>query len=72
LQSLGQVDWTRDNIAAAMKATLAEFGLKMPKLAMPVRLLVFGSGQTPSVDAMLAAMPAAVVLNRLEQGSGGA
>jgi len=72
LQSLGQVDWTRDNIAAAMKATLAEFGLKMPKLAMPVRLLVFGSGQTPSVDAMLAAMPAAVVLDRLEQGSGGA
>ena len=35
-----------------LKAT----GLKMPQLAVPVRLLVFGLEQTPSVDAMLAAL----------------
>jgi glutamyl-tRNA synthetase len=33
---------------------LAEHGLKMPQLAMPVRVLVMGTAQTPSVDAMLA------------------
>jgi glutamyl-tRNA synthetase len=48
-----------------MKSTLAEFSLKMGQLAIPVRLLVFGQAQTPSVDAMLAAMPRATVLERL-------
>ena len=46
-------DWSQSAIAAAMKATLAEFGLKMPALAMPVRVLVMGTPQTPSVDAVL-------------------
>ena len=58
-------DWTKDQIAAALKATLTGQGLKMPQLAVPVRLLVFGVAQTPSVDAMLALMPRAVVLARL-------
>ncbi len=46
-------EWSKEAIAAAMKATLAEFGLKMPALAMPVRVLVMGTPQTPSVDAVL-------------------
>jgi glutamyl-tRNA synthetase len=58
-------DWTKDAIAAALKATLAEHGLKMPQLAIPVRLKVFGTTQTPSVDAVLAAMPRETVLLRL-------
>ena len=58
-------DWTKDGIAAALKATLGAQGLKMPQLAVPVRLLVFGVAQTPSVDAMLALMPRPVVVARL-------
>ncbi len=58
-------DWTAAAIGAALKATLAGHGLKMPQLAVPVRLLVFGVSQTPSVDAMLAAMPRPTVLARL-------
>ncbi len=50
---LGQCEWSKEAIAAALKATLAEFGLKMPALAMPVRVLVMGTPQTPSVDAVL-------------------
>ena len=50
---LTQAEWSKEAIAAAMKATLAEFGLKMPALAMPVRVLVMGTPQTPSVDAVL-------------------
>lgn len=57
--------WTREAIAAALKETLAAHALKMPQLAVPVRLLVFGVAQTPSVDAMLAAMPRQTVLARL-------
>jgi glutamyl-tRNA synthetase len=37
----------------------------MPQLAIPVRLLVFGLAQTPSVDACLALMPREQVVARL-------
>ena len=53
-ERLRAIDWTAEAIAAALKQTLAEHGLKMPQLAMPVRVLVMGTPQTPSVDAMLA------------------
>ncbi len=62
---LASVEWGREAIAAALKATLAAHGLKMPQLAIPVRLLVFGVTQTPSLDATLAAMPRETVLRRL-------
>ena len=51
--AMAQCEWSKDSIAAALKATLAEFGIKMPALAMPVRVLVMGTPQTPSVDAVL-------------------
>ena len=50
---LAKVEWSKDAIAAALKETLTAFGLKMPALAMPVRVLVMGTPQTPSVDAVL-------------------
>ncbi len=62
---LESIDWTAAAIAAALKATLGEHGLKMPQLAVPVRLLVFGVAQTPSLDAMLAVMPRPTVVARL-------
>ena len=45
--------WERSAISAAFKETLAAHGLKMPKLAMPVRVLVTGEPQTPAIDATL-------------------
>ena len=45
--------WDKAAIAAAIKSTLGETGLKMPQLAMPVRVLVMGTAQTPSLDAVL-------------------
>ena len=42
------------SIAAAIKETLSAHGLKMPALAMPVRVLMLGTPQTPSLDAVLA------------------
>lgn len=50
---LAKVEWSKDAIAAALKETLTAFGLKMPALAMPVRVLVMGTPQSPSVDAVL-------------------
>ena len=63
---LAEVDWSRVAIAQAIKDSLAEHRLKMPQLAMPLRLLVCGRAQTPSVDAVLALFDRATVLQRLE------
>ncbi len=65
-ERLAQSAWDTASIAACFKATLAEHGLKMPQLATPVRLLVCGRAQTPSVDAVLALFDQSKVLERLQ------
>jgi glutamyl-tRNA synthetase len=59
--------WRRDDIGAAFKATLAQHKLKMPQLAMPVRLLVAGQTQTPAIDAVLELFGRETVLGRLDR-----
>ena len=63
---LSTAEWTAASIASALKETLAEHGLKMPQLAMPVRVLVMGTPQTPSVDATLALHRRENILQRLQ------
>ena len=60
-------EWNAAAISAAVKQTLAEHGLKMPQLAMPVRVLVMGTHQTPSLDAVLALHHQQKVLDRLRK-----
>jgi len=64
LQALA--DWDKAAIQQALKDTLAATGLKMPQLAVPVRVLVCGRAQTPSVDAVLALFDKKKVLERLQ------
>ena len=65
---LETVAWERSAIAAAFKETLAAHGLKMPGLAMPVRVLVCGETQTPAIDATLTLIGRDRVLARLRSG----
>jgi glutamyl-tRNA synthetase len=62
---LAAVDWDKGAIAAAIKETITAHGLKMPQLAMPVRVLVMGTAQTPSLDAVLALHHRDTVIERL-------
>jgi len=57
--------WDKPSISAAIKGVLASSGLKMPQLAMPVRVLVAGRTQTPSIDAVLQLLGRETVLARL-------
>ena len=57
--------WDKASIAAVLKEVLAQTGLKMPQLAMPVRVLVMGTPQTPSLDAVLSLCDREIVLARL-------
>ncbi|PZP91968.1 MAG: glutamate--tRNA ligase [Variovorax paradoxus] len=62
---LENVAWEKPAIAAALKEVLGAHGLKMPQLAMPVRVLVMGTAQTPSLDAVLALSTKKNVVERL-------
>ena len=57
--------WDKASISAAVKETIAAHGLKMPQLAIPVRVLACGRAQTPSVDAVLELFDKEILLNRL-------
>ncbi|KRH99859.1 glutamate--tRNA ligase [Curvibacter sp. PAE-UM] len=59
--------WDKASIAAAIKEVLTATGLKMPQLAMPVRVLVLGTPQTPSLDAVLELLPREKVQARLQR-----
>ncbi len=59
--------WDKAAISAALKAVLAAHGLKMPQLAMPVRVLVMGTAQTPSLDAVLELQSRDIVVARLQK-----
>lgn len=52
-QAFEGIEWNKESISATFKAVLKEQGLKMPQLAMPVRVLTVGVAHTPSVDAVL-------------------
>ncbi|MFN4326492.1 MAG: glutamate--tRNA ligase [Azonexus sp.] len=47
------VAWETPAINALIKETVSRHGLKMPKLAMPLRVILTGQTQTPSVDALI-------------------
>ncbi|MGV7209773.1 glutamate--tRNA ligase [Oxalobacteraceae bacterium A2-2] len=59
------VDWTREALSALLKEVLAANGLKMPQIAMPLRLIVTGQLQTPAIDAVLALFSREAIVARL-------
>jgi len=62
------VEWNKAALSAMMKEVLAAHSLKMPQLAMPLRLLLTGQLQTPAIDAVLELFGRDVVLARVQKG----
>jgi glutamyl-tRNA synthetase len=65
-EKLASCVWDKPSLAAAIKETLAVHSMKMPQLAMPVRVLLMGTAQTPSLDAVLELIARETVLQRLQ------
>ncbi len=59
--------WERAAINEAIKDVVKSSGLKMPQVAMPLRRLVTGRTQTPSIDAVLELIGRETVLMRLSR-----
>ena len=64
-EKLATCNWDKASIAAVIKEVLLANAIKMPQLAMPVRVLVMGTAQTPSLDAVLELSERDEVLRRL-------
>jgi len=64
-QTAAAIPWQRTAIAALNKQLITDFGIKLPQLAVPLRVAVTGRTQTPSIDAVLELIGRDKVLARL-------
>ena len=60
-----EITWEEPAISVAIKEIVGKHNLKMPKLAMPLRVMLTGQTQTPSVGAVVALFPRETVLMRM-------
>ena len=64
-EKLTTVDWQAPALSQAIKATLAVHGLKMPQLAIPLRVVLLAQPQSPAIDAVLEVLGRERVLERI-------
>ena len=60
-------DWNAESVMAAVNAVMEKHKLKLPKIAMPLRVIVFGRTQTPNLGPVLALAGKKRVLERLQE-----
>jgi glutamyl-tRNA synthetase len=53
-EALPGTDCSKESVAALIKSVVARHGIKMPQLAMPLRVALTGQAQAPSVDTLVA------------------
>jgi glutamyl-tRNA synthetase len=66
-EGLERIEWRREDISRAIKEVLTARKLKMPELAIPLRVAVCGTPHTPPIDATLELIGQAEVLERLRR-----
>jgi len=64
-RELETLAWERKALGAAVSSAAKANGLKMPQLAMPLRRILTGREQTPSIDAVLELLGRETVLARI-------
>lgn len=63
---LATCDWTSDAINTTLKTRAKESGIKLGQIGVPLRLMLFGTAQTPSLDATLFLLGRDETLRRLK------
>ncbi|MHB1100614.1 MAG: glutamate--tRNA ligase [Burkholderiales bacterium] len=63
---LSNIAWTREMLAQTLKAFASENGMKLGKIAMPLRIMVTGETHTPPIDAVLELLGREEVLSRMK------
>ena len=65
-EQLATAEWSKPALAAMLKEAQTKFTLKTPQVMMPLRVLLTGSAQAPSVDALLLTLGREAALTRLQ------
>ena len=60
-------DWRDESVMSAVQSVIDRHKLKLPKIAMPLRVIVFGRTQTPNLGPVLAVAGKKRVLERLQE-----
>ena len=64
-KNLSNIEWTAEAIHHEINAVVAQYGVKFPKIAMPLRVKLCGIAQSPSIDQMMAILGKKETLARL-------
>lgn len=64
-QSLSSIDWQAEAIHHEIEAAVTSNSLKFPKVAMPLRVMLTGIAQSPSIDQVMALLGKDEVLARI-------
>ena len=63
--NLSNTEWTAENIQHEINAVVTQYGVKFPKIAMPLRVKLCGIAQSPSIDQVMEILGKKEALARL-------
>ncbi len=66
-EKLTNIEWTAEAIHHEINAVVTEFSLKFPKIAMPLRVMLTGIAQSPSIDQVIALLGKEETLARIQK-----
>jgi glutamyl-tRNA synthetase len=64
---LALVEWESNAIQGAIKGAATAHGLKLPKVAMPLRVMVTGEAQTPAINVVLELLGREETFKRMDE-----
>ena len=65
-EKLTTIDWNAEASHAAINEVVTQYALKFPKLAMPLRVMLCGIAQSPSIDQVMTILGQKETLNRMQ------
>jgi glutamyl-tRNA synthetase len=63
---LASTEWNAESIHGAIDYAVTSNGLKFPKVAMPLRVMLTGGAQSPSIDAVMTLLGKKEALRRMQ------
>jgi glutamyl-tRNA synthetase len=64
-EKLANIDWNAEAIHVAINDVVTQYALKFPKIAMPLRVMICGIAQSPSIDQVMAILGKTECLKRI-------
>jgi glutamyl-tRNA synthetase len=65
-ENLSKIDWTVEAVHEAINSVVTQYTLKFPKVAMPLRVMLTGIAQSPSIDQVMVLLGKQETINRME------